>query len=660
MSTYPLIADHGLIGNLQTAALVATDGTIDWFCAPRFDAPSLFGSLLDHQRGGRFRIGPMAESFTRRQLYYPDTAILVTRFLTESGVGEVVDFMPIASAVIPTDRHKLVRLLRCVRGEMTFALDIAPRFDYGREPHETQISDDGAVFRGRNNAMCINLVREPDDARLARADLNADGDLHLELTLPAGEMRGLVLETGHTGPPRQVRVSEARGLFDDTVRFWRSWLAQSSYAGRWQQTLQRSAITLKLMTYAPSGGLVAAPTAALPEQIGGERNWDYRYTWIRDGSFSVYSLLGLGFTEEAAALGQWLRARVDEQIGGSGGPLNIMYRVDGSSDLIEETLPHWEGYRGSSPVRIGNGAADQLQLDIYGEAIDSIYRADEHGLQAGYRGWRRICDLLDWLTDNWNQPEEGIWETRGGRQNFTFGRLMSWVALDRGIRLADRHGRPAPLERWRSERDAIYDQVMQAGWSDARQAFVQHSATDVLDASLLRMTAVGFISARDPMWTSTLEAMERELVTDSLVYRYDPAASPDGLRGSEGTFSLCTFAYVDSLARAGQLEKARNTFEKMLTYANHLGLYSEEIALTGEQIGNFPQAFTHLSLIDAALSLNEALDRAVGQRTTGPFDQAGPRRANGLPNRSSAAGQNASLLVLELGLGKDPGRLQLA
>ena len=380
MSTYPLIADHGLIGNLQTAALVATDGTIDWFCAPRFDAPSIFGSLLDHQRGGRFRIGPIAESFTRHQLYYPDTAILVTRFLTESGVGEVVDFMPITSAAAtPTDRHKVVRLLRCVRGEMTFSADVAPRFDYGRESHETQVTDDGAVFRGRNNAMCINLVREPDDARLARVDLDADGDLHVELTFLAGQMRGVVLETGHAGPPRQVRVSEVLGLFDATVRFWRSWLAKSTYAGRWRQTVQRSAITLKLMTYAPSGGLVAAPTAALPEQIGGERNWDYRYTWIRDASFSVYSLLGLGFTEEAAGLGQWVRARVDERISGSGRPLNIMYRVDGSSDLIEETLPHWEGYRGSKPVRIGNGAADQLQLDIYGEAIDSFYRADQQG-----------------------------------------------------------------------------------------------------------------------------------------------------------------------------------------------------------------------------------------------------------------------------------------
>jgi GH15 family glucan-1,4-alpha-glucosidase len=616
MSTYPLIADHGLIGNLQTAALVATDGTIDWFCSPRFDAPSIFGSILDHERGGHFSIGPTAHSFTRKQLYYPDTAILVTRFLTESGVGEVADFMPVASATTPTDRHRIVRLLRCVRGEMTFALDIAPRFDYGREPHETHITDDGAIFQGDHNAMCLNLVREPDDDRLARARLDPRGDLHVELTLPAGEMRGLVLETGHAGPPRQVRMSEVLLLFEDTTRFWRSWLAQSSYAGRWRETLQRSAITLKLMTYAPSGGLVAAPTAALPEQIGGERNWDYRYTWIRDASFSVYSLLGLGFTEEAAGLGRWLRARVDEQVGGDSGPLNIMYRVDGSSDMSEETLPDWEGYRGSSPVRIGNGAAGQLQLDIYGEAIDSIYRADEHGLQAGHQGWRRICDLLDWLTDNWNQPEEGIWETRGGRQNFTYGRLMSWVALDRGIRLADRHGRPAPLERWRRERDAIYDHIMQAGWSDARQAFVQHSATDVLDAALLRMTSVGFISPRDPMWTSTLQAMERELVTDSLVYRYDPEASPDGLRGSEGTFSLCTFAYVDSLARAGQVEKARNTFEKMLTYANHLGLYSEEIAATGEQIGNFPQAFTHLALIDAAVSLNAALN-ARGNAATG-------------------------------------------
>jgi GH15 family glucan-1,4-alpha-glucosidase len=457
MSQYPLIADHGLIGNLQTAALVSTDGTIDWFCAPRFDSPSIFGSLLDHDRGGHLRTRPTADTFTRQQLYYPDTAILVTRFLTESGVGEVSDFMPIASTTVASDRHQLVRMIRCVRGEMTFAVDVAPRFDYGRESHETHISEDGVVFQGARNAMSLHLIREPEDERLARVQMASADELHAEFTLTAGQMRGFVLETGQPRPPRQIRVADAWELFDRTVRFWRSWLAQSTYTGRWRETLQRSAITLKLMTYAPSGGIVAAPTAALPEQIGGERNWDYRYTWVRDASFSVYALLGLGFTEEAAALGRWLRDRVEERIGGEGGPLNIMYRVDGSSDLSEEALPDWEGYQGSRPVRIGNGAADQLQLDIYGEAIDSLYFADRLGLEAGHRGWRGICHLLDWLVDNWNQPEEGIWETRGGRQDFTYGRLMSWVALDRGIRLADRHGRPAPLERWHSERDAIYN-----------------------------------------------------------------------------------------------------------------------------------------------------------------------------------------------------------
>ena len=609
MSNYPLIADHGLIGNLQTAAFISIDGTIDWFCAPRFDSPSIFGSLLDHDQGGHFRVRPTVDVFNRQQLYYPDTAILVTRFLTEAGVGEVIDFMPIASTEVASSRHRLVRMLRCVRGEMTFALDIAPRFDYGREPHEMHVSEDGALFQSAHTAMSLNIIREPDDAILGRVQQTSAEGLKLELALRAGQMRGMVLEVGEPRPVRLVGVAEAWQLFDETVRFWRSWLGQSTYEGRWRETLQRSAITLKLMTYAPSGGIVAAPTAALPEQIGGERNWDYRYTWVRDASFSVYALLGLGFTEEAAGLGRWLADRVREQVGGEGGPLNIMYRIDGSSDLTEEILPDWEGYRGSSPVRIGNGASDQLQLDIYGEAIDSIYFGAEHGLEAGHQGWRHLCDILNWLVDNWNQPEEGIWETRGGRQDFTYGRLMSWVAFDRCIRLADRHGRPAPVDRWRAERDAVYDQIMDSGWSDKRKAFVQHSKTEVLDSSLLRMSSVGFISPKDPMWLSTLDAMDHELVTDSLVYRYDPEASPDGLRGSEGTFSLCTFMYVDSLARAGQLEKARNTFEKMLTYANHLGLFSEEIALTGEQIGNFPQAFTHLALIDAALTLDRQLDR---------------------------------------------------
>jgi GH15 family glucan-1,4-alpha-glucosidase len=608
MADYPPIAEHGLIGDLQTAALVATDGSVDWFCAPRFDSPSIFGALLDADSGGSFRIRPaQAGQVTVRQLYVPDTAILITRFLTEAGVGEVIDFMPIAGKV-RTDTHRLVRLVRCVRGAMTFAVDVAPRFDYGRRPHETHTTDDGVVFQAGDDAITVHLVREPDDARLARTWVDEGGDVHGEVTLRAGDLRGLVLQTGAAGPIRPVRVAEARRLLDDTAAYWTTWLDKSTYRGRWREAVDRSAITLKLMTYAPSGGLVAAPTAALPEQIGGERNWDYRYTWVRDASFSVYALLGLGFTDEALDLGRWLADRVDEQAGAkAGGPLQIMYRVDGSSDLSEETLDHWRGYRDSAPVRIGNGAAGQLQLDIYGEAMDSLYFADRNGISAGHLGWRKICDLLSWLCDNWDQPEEGIWETRGGRQDFTYGRLMSWVALDRGIRLATERGRPAPLPRWIRERDAVYDQIMQLGWSPSRQAFRQHYASDVLDSSLLRMSSSGFIVPTDPMWLSTLDAMSTELVTDSLVYRYDPAASPDGLRGSEGTFSLCTFNYAEALARSGRVDQARMTFAKMLTYANHLGLYSEEIALTGEQIGNFPQAFTHLALINAALVLDAQL-----------------------------------------------------
>jgi GH15 family glucan-1,4-alpha-glucosidase len=606
-TSYPLIADHGLIGDLQTAALVAADGSVDWFCAPRFDSPSIFGALLDHRQGGRFRIRPRAATFATTQLYFPDTAILVTRFMTEEGVGEVSDFMPV-SGDVATDRHQLVRMVRCVRGQMAFEVEVAPRFDYGRAAHQLQTSEDGAVFTSNGTAVTLHAVREPDDARLAEA--SADGtDVHATLTLQAGQVRGVVLETGVAGPPRRISPEEVERMFEDTARFWKSWLARSTYTGRWRESLERSAITLKLMTYAPTGGLVAAPTMALPEQVGGERNWDYRYTWVRDASFSVYALLGMGFREEAAAFSMWLRDRVAERAGSETGPLNIMYRVDGSSDLKEEALEHWEGYRGSYPVRLGNGAAGQRQLDIYGEAIDSVHLADGNGIPVGHQGWLAIRDMLDWLCDHWDQPEEGIWETRGGQKDFTYGRLMSWVALDRGLRLAAEHGRPAPVERWAAERDRIYDQVMQRGWNDERRAFVQHYDDRVLDSSLLRMARVGFVSPYDPMWASTLDAMREELVTDSLVYRYDPGASPDGLRGSEGTFSLCTFAYVDALAGAGRLDEARLVFEKMLTYSNHLGLFAEEIGLTGEQLGNFPQAFTHLSLITAGMSLDEALNR---------------------------------------------------
>ncbi|MEV6054732.1 glycoside hydrolase family 15 protein [Streptomyces sp. NPDC052107] len=611
MDDYPLIENHGLIGDLQTAALVTTEGVVDWFCSPRFDSPSVFGALLDKEKGGHCTVRPEHLTHATKQLYLPDTAILVTRFMTEAGAGEVLDFMPVTGTTV-TSRHRLVRLVRCVRGSMSFDVEIAPRFDYGRMAHRLHITPHGAVFAAEDGTeLTVHPIREPEDDRLADLITDRDADLHLTLTLRAGQQRGLILEMGAEGPPAEIHRDEHQRLFDETAAFWRSWLAQSRYAGRWREVVERSAITLKLMTFAPSGAVVAAPTAALPEQLGGERNWDYRFTWIRDASFSVYALLGLGFTEEARAFIIWLSNRVKERVGSEGntGPLNIMYKVDGSSDLNEQILDHWEGYARSAPVRIGNGAATQLQLDIYGEALDSIYFAHRHGFQVGHGGWTSMRADLDWLADHWDQAEEGIWETRGGRQDFTYGRVMSWVAFDRALRLAESTGWPSASGRWQAERDAVYEQVMAKGWSEERQAFVQHYGSEVLDSSLLRMATVGVVTPEDPMWASTLDAMEEELVSDSLVYRYNPDASPDGLRGSEGTFSLCTFMYVDALARAGRTDRARLVFEKMMGYANHLGLYSEEIDPTGRQLGNFPQAFTHLALIDSALTLNEALDR---------------------------------------------------
>jgi GH15 family glucan-1,4-alpha-glucosidase len=616
MERYLPIAEHGLIGNLQTAALVATDGTVDWFCCPRFDAPSVFASLLDRDRGGHFRIAPEGEDHVTRQLYFPDTAILITRFMTADGVGEVIDFMPVEDPKRVTDRHRLVRAVRCVRGRVRFQLACAPRFDYGRQDHELELPGEGAVFRTPALTLTLHgpargLERDRDGVRAG-------------IELGAGEVDGVVLESAAGGPPRRPAPEELLDQFTKTARFWRGWLARSSYRGRWREMVNRSAITLKLLTYAPSGALVAAPTTGLPEQVGGERNWDYRFTWVRDGSFSIHALLGLGFTDEAEAFMRWLNDRAAEQAGEGSGPLKIMYRVDGSADLAEETLDHWEGYAGSKPVRIGNGAADQLQLDIYGELLDSVWLADQHGLQIGHPGWTKLAQLADWLCEHWDQPDEGIWETRGGRQNFTYGRLMCWVALDRMVRLARAHGRPADLGGWIEQRDRIYRQIMEHGWNPRRRAFTQHDQTEVLDASLLMMPLVGFVAPRDPLWLSTLDAMDTELVSDSLVYRYNPSASPDGLRGHEGTFSICTFWYVDALARSGRLEQARLAFEKMFTYANHLGLYAEEIGQTGEQLGNFPQAFTHLSLINAAINLNHQLDHGPGLDPVQKVHAAGP------------------------------------
>ncbi|WP_426623443.1 glycoside hydrolase family 15 protein [Leifsonia sp. McL0607] len=598
MEAFPDIAEHGMIGDLQTVALVSTAGSIDWFCAPRFDSPTVFASLLDRENGGYFRIHALADDVRIKQMYFPQTAVLITRFMSSKGVGEVIDFMPVADEPrIATARRTIVRAVRVVRGELPFRLECRPRFDYGRSAHTATASEHGVLFADDTTSAALHGV-EPDAL--------VGGDVVAEFTVAAGDMRIFAFETEPRGEPRNIGRARGNRLFRDTVAYWRDWIGRSGYSGRWREDVERSAMVLKLLQYAPTGALVAAPTAALPEQLGGVRNWDYRYTWIRDASFSVYSLLALGYEEEAIAFALWTGDRVAEQVGESSGPLKIMYRIDGSSDLAELTLDHFEGYQGSQPVHIGNGAADQLQLDIYGEALDALSIAEDHHPIA-HPGWMKLVGILDWLADNWDQPDEGVWETRGGRKDFTYGRIMCWVAFDRAITIARERSRPAPLDRWIRTRDAIYEQVFTRCWNPERKAFTQYPGTDVVDAITLLMPLVGMISPRDPMWLSTLDAIGEELVTDSLVYRYNPAASPDGLPGEEGTFSLCSFFYVCALTDAGRLDEAQYAFEKMLTYGNHVGLFAEEIDPAGLQLGNFPQAFTHLALIRAAIALDAAL-----------------------------------------------------
>jgi GH15 family glucan-1,4-alpha-glucosidase len=601
VGTYPAIEDHGLIGDQQTCALVTTDGTIDWFCTPRFDSPSVFASLLDAEKGGYYRIAPTAGEYTTKQLYFPDTGVLITRFMSEAGVAEIHDFMPIDKPWVVTDRHSIVRMVRVQRGEVELCVEIAPRFDYGRAEHTARTSEHGVVFESGKTTLTLHAP-VPLELR--------DNDAVATFTLSAGNTAGFVLESAADGPPRPVSADEVTETFVETVEYWRRWLAKSTYRGRWLDMVNRSAITLKLLTYAPTGAPVAAATTALPESVGGERNWDYRYTWLRDASFTVQALARLGFREDAYLFLFWIRQRIEETTPDPNGPLRIMYRVDGSSDLDEYSLDHFEGYKGSSPVRIGNGASSQLQLDTYGEMLDAMWHAERDEPVIGQRGWSHLRGIVNWLCDHWDQPEEGIWETRGGRKPFVYGRIMCWVALDRAIRLATQTGaRPAPLDKWRAVRDEINEQIVANGWNKDIGALVQFFGSDVLDSSVLAAPRLHYLVTTDELWIGTLRAIEEKLVSDSLVYRYNPEASPDGLSGTEGTFSMCTFWYVDALTRSGRLEQARLVFEKMLTYANHLGLFAEEIGSSGEQLGNFPQAFTHLSLINAAVVLDAALDR---------------------------------------------------
>jgi GH15 family glucan-1,4-alpha-glucosidase len=596
---YLPIESYGVIGDLHTVALVGINGSIDMMSFPRFDSPTVFAALVDDAKGGRFAIAPVGDDLRAKQMYLPDTNVLVTRHLSPHSMSELIDFMPVEEI---GQAHDLVRIIKTIRGDVTYRMACAPRFDYARAEHRVHVMSIYQV-----------VFETPELALRLRSSVPLtvrNGDAIAEFTLRAGETAAFVLEEASGGSsPNTDLLPFCERTFADTVGYWRRWIGKCQYRGRWHDMINRSALVLKLLTSEPHGSIVAAPTFSLPEEIGGVRNWDYRYTWIRDSSFVLYALLRLGFTDEARNFMRWLVARCKEL--NPDGSLQIMYGIDGRHQLTEETLTHLEGYKRSSPVRIGNGAYDQVQLDIYGELMDAVYLYDKYSEPVSYELWHYLVRFVEWVRAHWREADEGIWEVRGGRQEFLYSRLMCWVAIDRGVRLAQKRSLPADLASWIKTRDQIYHQIHTEFWDPQRRTFVQSLASKSTDAACLLMPLVRFIGPTDPRWLSTLEAVTRDLLDDTLVYRYRVGhAASDGLTGDEGTFSMCSFWYVECLARAGRLDEARLAFEKMLGYANHLGLYAEELAPSGEQLGNFPQAFTHLGLISAAFQLDRALSSA--------------------------------------------------
>jgi GH15 family glucan-1,4-alpha-glucosidase len=597
-STAAPIEDYALIGDCHTAALISKDGLIDWLCWPRFDSPACFATLLGSPDNGRWRIAPAEPPVRMTRQYLPGTMILETLFETNSGSVALIDFMAV-------EKNSVVRIVEGRTGSVEMRFDLSLRFEYGSAiPWVTRL----------NHGSGVRAIAGPDQVVL-QSDVKLHGHAMTTVaafTAEAGQRTRFVLSHAASHMPLPVSP-KADDALNDTNAAWRSWTGRGTYRGRYQDQVQRSLLTLKALSYYPTGGIVAAPTTSLPEQVSGARNWDYRFCWLRDATFTLLALMHAGYREEAQAWGAWLR----RSVAGSPSQLQTLYGLSGERWVQEWEVPWLSGYQGASPVRIGNAASSQLQLDVYGELIDALYQEAVLGLVKPAASWNLQRTLVEHLEQIWEQPDESIWEVRGGAQNFTFSKAMVWVAVDRAIRGAEAFDLPAPLQRWRTLRTRIHDTVCRFGFSESRNSFVQYFGGDSLDASLLLLPMVGFLPPEDSRIRSTVEAIGRDLMVDGLIRRYHTDETADGLKGSEGVFLACSFWYVDNLVLQGKHQDAQEMFHRLLALANDVGLLAEEYDPIGHrQLGNFPQAFSHLALINSALSL-DTYRGPVKQRSQG-------------------------------------------
>jgi alpha,alpha-trehalase len=642
---FQAINAYGVIGDCHSVVLVAPDGSVDWGCLPDFDSPAIFCRLLDAQRGGYFQIAPSDQTIHGTQRYLRGSNVLQTRFTSEAGEAILTDFMPVETLSAWQFRelnnntwtredgscHCFVRIIECVQGELPITMTLKVTPDYASAPSEVTLVPDGmgAVISGGQQHVGLGVVgayRLPSFNMFVSQEAE---DLHptivVQATLQEGERLLFAVGMGRNVRAARRLAEEEMHLrnFDwelaHTLHCWRNWLKSSINNGPYTKWVERSALVLKMMTYAPTGAIVAAPTTSLPEELGGVRNWDYRYTWLRDATFTLYALNVLGFMEEAHAFTHWLR-RLSYS---NGEDLQIMYGIRGERDLSERELPHLSGYSDSSPVRVGNGAADQKQMDVFGEVLDCIHLFRRQGGFERYGEklegplWAMMRLLVEHVCLHWQEPDSGIWEVRGGLRHFVYSKVMCWVALDRAIRAAEQLKLEADLPRWRLVRDQIRADILMHGYNTHIGAFTQSYDSEVLDASNLLLPLVGFIAPDDPRMRSTVDRIIEQLTDErGFVYRYHAEDTDDGLPGGEGTFTICTFWLVDNLSMQGRIDEARSLFERLLNYASHLGLFSEEIdSKRNIALGNFPQAFTHIALINSASNLRKAEMRMVEHHT---------------------------------------------